>query len=140
MYTGKIDFGDETAIDLKKKWGKLLSPFSSVNIPKGWVSLVEIMLKEVAGLRGKKQIDMMNAEWGNLEVNCWVTRPSKKVYVPHEILQKFQQEAHQTCYECGGYGGRVIIENKVYVACRPCHSILESNPDASRTGTWLDQI
>lgn len=140
MQAGKIDFGEEASVVLKERWGKLMRQYTSVNIPKGWIGLVESMFKELAALRGKKDVCLISAEWGSLETDFWVTRASGKVYVPYEILLKYRQESHQTCYECGGYGGRVIIRGQVQVACRPCYSVLESNRDGTHTGTWLDEV
>lgn len=140
MDAGKIEFDDEHALMLKMTWKRVMGDYTWVNIPKGWVELVECMLQELAKLRGRKRIGMIAAEWGSLEADVWITRPGGKVFLPCEIVQKYRVQSQRTCYECGNAGCRAIIRGQIRVVCRACYGMVESNGDKKRTGTWLDEV
>lgn len=127
---------------LKLKWDHLLLDGSTyIDIPPGWMQLLEDLFIELTAIDGKVEVYSLTELWGELESEIVVTPVEGGEFRAYQIKERYRLRSHGTCIECGEMGTRQVVNSKVYVLCRECEeNIRHPKKPTDKTGTWLDQF
>ena len=111
----------------------ILQPYAYINYKKGWVNLIEELIKSLKQL--PIELCSISAEYGQLEIRFNLYEKTQEVKI-WRALDAAQRESRTICMECGGQGKRKVRKESLVVMCRECIKLAELNGE---TGTWLDK-
>ena len=121
-------------IDSLFKGGRIrLHPYASISYKKGWVDLIEQLIKSIK--RFPIELCSISAEYAQLEIRFELYEKTQEVRV-WRALDAAQRESRTICVECGGQGKRKVRKDNLIVICKECIKLAERNGE---TGTWLDK-
>lgn len=119
---------DEMIERLRKDFNPLLPANNMITFPLGWEKLVRRVLEEFAGNKNDfhvLRVEQIKDKFGMLRI--YTNFSSEKIQA---IIYKAENDARNTCMECGHYGDSVTEQPRFQFLCKKCAAIYrKENPD-----------